>query len=65
MIEILLHMTLSHLTFADDLVLFAETSLDQVENISACLDIFSDSSGEKVSSEKTKVFFCNIMSVGG
>nr|KYP46734.1 Retrovirus-related Pol polyprotein LINE-1 [Cajanus cajan] len=48
---------LSHLAFADDLVLFAEASLDQVEIIQSCLNHFSASSGQKVSMEKTRIFF--------
>nr|KYP71697.1 Retrovirus-related Pol polyprotein LINE-1 [Cajanus cajan] len=48
---------LSHLAFVDDLVLFAEASLDQVEIIQSCLNHFSASSGQKVSMEKTIIFF--------
>nr|KYP65495.1 hypothetical protein KK1_011731 [Cajanus cajan] len=48
---------LSHLAFADDLILFVEASMDQVGVIQACLDNFCASSGQKVSLEKTKIFF--------
>lgn len=42
--------------FADDLILFIEASMEQVEVISSCLDLFCESSGEKVSQDKTRVF---------
>nr|KYP61054.1 Retrovirus-related Pol polyprotein LINE-1 [Cajanus cajan] len=48
---------ISHLAFADDIVLFAEASLDQVEVIQGCLNVFCDSAGQKVSNEKTRIFF--------
>lgn len=48
---------LSHLAFADDLMLFAEASADQVEIIKTTLKLFCDSSGQKVSQDKTRVFF--------
>ena len=48
---------LSHLFFADDLILFAEIGVDQVEVINECLSIFCDVSGQKVSMSKSRVFF--------
>nr|KYP69874.1 Retrovirus-related Pol polyprotein LINE-1 [Cajanus cajan] len=48
---------LSHLAFADDLILFSEASMNQAEIIRDCLDRFCASSGQKVSLEKTKIFF--------
>jgi len=45
---------LLHLALDDDLMLFADASLDQVDVISTCLDLFCESSGEKVSKEKTR-----------
>ena len=48
---------LSHLFFADDLVLFVKASLDQVDIISKVLDNFCLSSGHRISKEKTTVFF--------
>ncbi|XP_054801608.1 uncharacterized protein LOC129305663 [Prosopis cineraria] len=47
----------SHLFFADDLVIFAEATLDQVQVIRQCLDRFCAMSGQKVSYSKTRVFF--------
>lgn len=48
---------ISHLFFADDLVLFAEASLSQVDIIGRCLDSFCVASGQKVNASKTRVFF--------
>ena len=48
---------ISHLFFADDLVLFAEVSLNQASIIKYCLEVFCKHSGQKVSVEKTKIFF--------
>lgn len=48
---------LSHLAFADDLMLFAEASLDQADIMKTILGLFCESSGQKVSMEKTRIFF--------
>ena len=48
---------ITHLCFADDLFIFAEASMEQVEVIKDCLDIFAASSGQKISKEKTWIFF--------
>nr|KYP49860.1 Putative ribonuclease H protein At1g65750 family [Cajanus cajan] len=50
-------LSLSHLTFVDDLILFSKASLDQVEVIQSCLELFCKSLGQKVSLEKTRIFF--------
>jgi hypothetical protein len=43
------------LFFADDLILFGEASLPQMNVISSCLTTFCCASGAKVSIEKTKM----------
>lgn len=48
---------ISHIFFADDHVLFGECSLEQTNVILNCLDRFCNASSEKVSKEKTKIFF--------
>lgn len=48
---------LSHICFADDLILFAEASLAQVKVIRRVLDRFCIASGQNVSLEKSKIFF--------
>ncbi|GAU42820.1 hypothetical protein TSUD_185780 [Trifolium subterraneum] len=48
---------LSHLAYADDLILFGEASVTQARNIKDILDTFCKSSAQKVSSEKTEIFF--------
>lgn len=39
---------ISHLFFADDIILFAEASMDQVAMINRCLKTFCESSGLKI-----------------
>ena len=50
---------LTHLCFVDDLFTFTEASMDQMEVISECLDIFCASSSHKISKDKTRIFFSN------
>ncbi|XP_031131957.1 uncharacterized protein LOC116033348 [Ipomoea triloba] len=44
---------LSHLCFADDMVLFAEASIDQIAVIQDCLSRFCAASGQRISYEKS------------
>lgn len=53
---------LSHICFADDLILFAEASVAQVQVIRKVLETFCTASGQKVSLEKSKIFFSNNVS---
>ncbi|XP_057451938.1 uncharacterized protein LOC130743727 [Lotus japonicus] len=46
---------ISHLFFADDLLLFGEATLDQMECIMGCLNGFCSASGMKVSIPKTRL----------
>ncbi|GMI93153.1 hypothetical protein HRI_002984600 [Hibiscus trionum] len=48
---------LSHLFFANDLVIFAETSLEQVDMVKQVFVDFCASSGQKVSAAKSRIFF--------
>ncbi|XP_031124258.1 uncharacterized protein LOC116026974 [Ipomoea triloba] len=48
---------ISHLCFADDMVLFTEATVDQVEHIRLCLEQFCAASGQKISYDKSQVFF--------
>ena len=47
----------SHLFFADDLILLAEASIDQIQVVMECLDQFCTLSGQKVSLNKSSIFF--------
>lgn len=48
---------ISHLAFADDLLLFEGASMDQAETIKDILDSFCASFCQRVSLEKTRVFY--------
>ncbi|XP_028773622.1 uncharacterized protein LOC114730681 [Neltuma alba] len=48
---------ITHLFFADDVLLFAEANLEQADLINQCLEKFSRSSGLKVNHSKTRIFF--------
>lgn len=48
--------TLSHFFFADDMVLFSEATLEQLEVIKKCLEEFSAISGKKLTS-KSLIYF--------
>lgn len=49
--------TLSHLCFVDDMVLFSEASIEQLEIIWDCLNRFCEASGQKISYNNSQVFF--------
>lgn len=53
---------LSHVCFADDLILFAEASVAQIKVIRRVLERFCVASGQKVSLEKSKMFFSSNVS---
>lgn len=53
---------LSHVCFADDLILFAEASVAQIKVIRSILERFCSASGQKVSLEKSKIFFSDNVS---
>lgn len=48
---------LSHVCFADDLILFAEASVAQIKIIRRILEAFCAASGQKVSLDKSKIYF--------
>ncbi|WZZ66780.1 hypothetical protein YC2023_078150 [Brassica napus] len=49
--------SLSHVCFADDLILFAEASLSQIRVVRKVLERFCEASGQKVSLAKSLIFF--------
>ncbi|CAA7027588.1 unnamed protein product [Microthlaspi erraticum] len=53
---------LSHICFADDLILFAEASVSQIRVIRQVLEGFCQAYGQKVSLEKSKIFFSHNVS---
>ena len=48
---------LSHLFFADDLILFCKAEMSQVPLVQRVLNDFCQASSHKISSSKTKIFF--------
>lgn len=50
-------LSISHLMFADDVILLSETSLDQAQLIHEILGTFCSASGKKLSLPKSRVFF--------
>ncbi|KFK31800.1 hypothetical protein AALP_AA6G160500 [Arabis alpina] len=53
---------LSHICFADDLILFPEASVTQIRVIRRVLERFCVASGQKVSLEKSNIFFSSNVS---
>ena len=53
---------ISYLAFADDLILFAEASLEQVMLIKNIMKLFCKIYGQKINLEKSRMFFfkCDI-----
>lgn len=47
---------ISHLLFADDILLFAEASIGQLRMVKNCLDKFCSASEQRVSVAKSKIF---------
>ena len=47
---------LSHLFFANDMVLFAEASVEQIQVIMDCLNRFCMSSGQRINFQKSQLF---------
>jgi hypothetical protein len=47
----------SHLMFADDLLLFGEASTNQMKCVTDILSLFCRLSGQQVSQEKTSIIF--------
>lgn len=47
----------SHICFTNDLILFAEASVAQIRVVRRVLEKFCLASGQKVSLEKSKIFF--------
>jgi hypothetical protein len=45
---------ISHLPFANDLLLFAEASIEQAHCVMHCLDLFCQASGQKINNQKTQ-----------
>ena len=48
---------ISHLSFADGMLLFAEATMEQMDTILECLNYFCAILGQKVSAAKTKLYF--------
>ncbi|KAL5858823.1 hypothetical protein ACOSQ4_000119 [Xanthoceras sorbifolium] len=55
---------ISHLFFADDLILFGHATFQQAESMKLCLDRFCGSSGQEVSFSKSRVFCSSLVRDG-
>lgn len=50
---------LTHLFFADNLVLFLEASLEQLNVVMGCLDLFCKAFGQRINFQKSQLF-CSV-----
>lgn len=48
---------LSHMFFADDLILFGRATKENITNVMHCLDTFCSFSGQRVNPNKSKILF--------
>lgn len=51
--------SISHLFFADDMVLFAEVSMEQLQVILECFNTFCSGSGQRINFLKSHIFVSN------
>lgn len=53
---------LTHLLFADDMVLFADATEEQMRAMKSCLDRFEAVSGQRINLQKSQIYFsCNVL----
>ncbi|KAA3453051.1 Retrovirus-related Pol polyprotein LINE-1 [Gossypium australe] len=50
---------ISHLFFADDLVIFCKAQIDQARLLKSILSLFCETSGHKISTRKSNIFYSN------
>lgn len=48
---------ITHLLFADDILLFSEASVPEMEKLIIILDVYCQASGHNINNSKTNVFF--------
>ena len=58
------NLEISHLFFADDLILFTKSNEEGSEAIKEALDLFCSESGQKVSSAKSRIYFSHNVEAG-
>ncbi|XP_031105595.1 uncharacterized protein LOC116010359 [Ipomoea triloba] len=48
---------ITHLFFADDMMLFGEATIEQAEEMTRCLEIFCEQSGQRMNIQKSALYF--------
>ena len=56
---------MTHLFFADDILLFCHTNLDELNTILGILFLYGKALGQQINQEKTTLFLVSVFQMGG